>query len=512
MSVLRPYQRDAIDAIDRSLVEHRSTLATLPTGTGKTVVFARVADCHRPRGRILVLAHRQELLAQAAEKIRAWTRLTVGIERADCTVLGSELPDVVVASVQSLSRPKRLAQFAPNAFGLVIIDEAHHAPARTYQRIVAHFADAKVLGVTATADRLDGVGLGRVFDDVAYSYGLRDAIKDGWLARLSARRVVVDEIDLRRVRKSHGDFVESDLESELCSAEAIAGVARPTVELAAGRLTLVFAVTVRHAQALADALNAIRAGSARWLSGASSSSDRAATLEAYTRGAFQFLVGCMLFTEGFDCPPIACVTMARPTKSRALYAQMVGRGTRLHPGKSELLVLDLVGNVRHGLSLAAADLLADGAVLADAVGDASERDTIDVLDTVENEAERQRAEALRREAAREASVRYRSDEIDPLAERRGPPATERQRAVLERNGLPVDVDLATANRCIAELVRRSQRGLCTMKQAKLLERYGLSGELPFVLARAVIDQIAGNGWRLPPHIAADRSLRRRSAA
>lgn len=506
---LRPYQHAALEGIERELAEQRSALAVLPTGTGKTVVFAHVADQHRPRGHVLVLAHRQELLTQAAEKIAAWTPLTVGIERAAYTVLGADLPDVVIASVQSLARPARLAQFPPDTFGLVIVDEAHHAVAASYQRVLEHFSSAKILGVTATPDRLDGAGMGRVFESVAYTYDLRSAIRDGWLARIRARRVVVDAVDLRRVRKSHGDFVEADLETQLCEAEAIAGTVRPTVELAEERPTLVFAVTVRHAQALADALHAIRPGCARWLAGASSSEERTETLEHFARGRFQFLVGCMLFTEGFDCPPIACVTMARPTRSRALYTQMVGRGTRLHPGKSDLLVLDLVGNVRHGLSLSAVDLLADTESIGADVGDATERESIDVLAAVEDA----EAEAVRRAAAREAAVRYRSAEVDVLGERPpANPATERQRAVLEKHGLPVNVDAATASRMIDDIVQRTQRGLCTVKQGKLLARYGLSDALPFAVARAVLDQIAAAGWRLPPHIARDPSLRRRAAA
>lgn len=506
---LRPYQTAALTAIDQELATARSTLAVLPTGTGKTVIFAHAAERYRRYGPVLVLAHRQELLTQARDKIREWTGLDVGIERAEHTVLGTALPDVVVASVQTLCRPARLAQFRSDAFGLIVIDEAHHAVSDSYLRIIGHFAPAKLLGVTATADRLDGLGMGRVFGTVAYEYGLRDAIEAGWLARIRARRVSVEGIDLERVRKSHGDYVEADLEEQLCEASAIAATVRPTVELAQDRLTLVFAVTVKHAAALADALNAIRPGSARWLSGASRPEERAETIAAFGRGEFQFLVGCMLFTEGFDCPPIACVAMARPTQSRALYTQMVGRGTRLHPGKSDLLVIDLVGNVRHGLSVGAADILADSAVLAESAAAKSEGADVDVLAALDAAADELRQAALRRAAARDAAVRYQSEEIDPVAEVKGPPATDRQRAVLERHGLPVDVDSATASRLISDVVRRRERGLCTPKQAKVLQRYGLSTELPFTLARAVLDQIAANHWRVPPHVAADPSLRPR---
>lgn len=504
---LRPYQDAAVDETFRVWEEHRRALVVMPTGTGKTLVFAKVAERMRRHGRVLVLAHREELIRQACDKIATWTSLStaveMGAERAD-GIFGAAA-DVVVASVQSLARRARLERFDASAFGLVIVDEAHHAPADTYQRVLDHFATAKVLGVTGTPDRLDGQGLGRIFDTVAFSYELRDAIEDGWLVPIRQHRVDV-AVDLSGVRTTAGDLNERDLEREVMSEGALHGVAAPVVRHAADRPTLIFGVTVAHARALAETL-AFYADPERVavLAGDDDREKRRQTLVAFTEGRIQYLVNCALFTEGFDQPSIACVAVARPTKSRALYAQMIGRGTRLAPGKADLLVLDFKGNAgRHAL-VSTFDVLS-GARDDEIERRAQERMNADPEVTILaalREAEEEIA-TERRRAAR-VEVRSRLVEIDPfvILGVTAPPGrwggaaiTDKQRDVLERAGIPTtQLDRGQASAVIDKLVERTREGRCTLRQAKTLMRFGHDPDTSFDDARRLLDELAANGWR-----------------
>lgn len=324
---LRPYQFGALDgvrvAFDRG---DRSTLVVCPTGTGKTVIFAELVREAVQQGiRVLVLAHRDELLKQARKKLEAvgvWADTEKGKSRA------STLAKVVVASVQSL-RGKRLERFSPAQFGLIIVDESHHATATSYRAVLDHFVEARVVGVTATPDRADGTALGEVFQSVAYRYELRQAIADEWLAPIVARRIVVDSVDLSTIHTRAGDLAQNELAEVMVDEEALRGVVVPLLDLAQDRRTIVFGVDVDHAHKLAALINAYRPGSARAVDGETDEATREQALVEFEVGQFQFLVNCALYTEGFDCPAVSCVAVVRPTKSRALYTQMVGRGTRL---------------------------------------------------------------------------------------------------------------------------------------------------------------------------------------
>jgi superfamily II DNA or RNA helicase len=215
-----------------------------------------------------------------------------------------------------------------------------------------HFATARVLGVTATPRRADGKALADVFESVAFRMELREGIAGGWLAPITARRVVVESVDLSRVETRAGDFAQEHLAEAMDTERAIQGVVRPLLELAGERKTLVFAVDVSHAYALAEAINRIRPGAARAAHGELGADGRRALLADFRRGAFQFLANVQLYTEGFDEPAVECVAIARPTKSLGLYQQIVGRGTRLSPetGKRDLLLLDFTGAAgRHRL-------------------------------------------------------------------------------------------------------------------------------------------------------------------
>ncbi len=314
---LRPYQTAAVEAVEREFAAGKKrTLLVLPTGCGKTVVFSEVAAREVADGvRVLVLAHRAELLEQANNKLRAagvHAEIEQGQRRA------SSRAPVVIASVQTL-RGKRLERYARDAFGLIIVDEAHHRIAKSYGAIADHFVTARELGVTATADRADGAGLGKVYESVAYTYEIRAAIRDGFLAPIRARRILVDGLDLSAVRTHHGDFDQGELAQVFVDEKALHGVVAPLIELVQRRRTLVFAVDVAHAHALADMINRYKPASAIAIDGSAKPAEREAAISLFRAGTFQFLVNCALLTEGFDAPSIECVALVRPTQSRALY-------------------------------------------------------------------------------------------------------------------------------------------------------------------------------------------------
>lgn len=483
---LRPYQLAAIAGV-RAQFEAgaRSTLLVLPTGTGKTVVFAELArQTVEAKDRVLVLAHRTELLEQAARKLA-----DVGIRASldQGASRGSHHASVVVGSVQTL-RGARLERHPVDAFGLVVVDEAHHAPAASYKSILGRFTRARVLGVTATPDRGDGKALAEVFSSVAFSYEMRAAIREKYLAPLRARRVTVAQLDLRDVKSHHGDFDQAALAKVLSDEKALHGVVSPLVQLAGARRTLVFGVDVAHAHALTELLNRHREASAIALDGSASRAQRAATISLFRQGRFQFLVNCALFTEGFDEPSIECIAMARPTQSRALYTQMLGRGTRLSPetGKLDCLVLDFVGNSRHRL-IGPADALA-GVTLDEAARDEIEASldgkTLleDVLAVVEAQADDRAARvkliAIAHYKQKEIDVFLGNHmpPIDPNSERGRSPATDKQLAALEAAGMskpPAGFTLGEASAMLDAIAARRRAGLATVPQCRLLEKLGI---------------------------------------
>jgi superfamily II DNA or RNA helicase len=360
------------------------TLAVLPTGTGKTVCFAHVAKTwlDSDRGRVLIMAHREELIQQAADKVLQVTGLHADIEmgesRADQCSLIDQAP-VVITSVQTMCRPNRHERFDPRQFGLLIVDEAHHATAPTYRRVIDHFAqnpDLRILGVTATPDRADEEALGQAFESVAFTYEIETAIQDGWLVPIEQQFVQVQGLDLSGCRTTAGDLNEGDLARIMETEENLHGVVHPALELAGDRPSLFFMASVAHAERGAEIANRHQAESAVCLHGKTPRDERREKLKAFSRGEFQHLFNCGLFLEGFDETSIAVVAMARPTKSRALYAQAVGRGTRPLPGlvdglddaaarrraiamshKPGLLVLDFVGNSGRHKLVSTADIL-----------------------------------------------------------------------------------------------------------------------------------------------------------
>ena len=349
---LRPYQQECLEVLRQKYREGaRRVVVSLPTGTGKTVIFARFPEFFGMRKRLLVLAHREELLDQAAAKF-AEAGVSVAIEQAERRAGNAQ---VVVASVQTLAREARLDTIDPDQFYFVVVDEAHHSVAPTYLRILERLeclvpgTPKFTVGFTATPRRGDHVSLSDVFEDIAYSRDIRSMIEEGWLCRVVGWRVLTT-VDLDAVRTSHGDFVEGDL------ARAVSITSRHDLIVAAylrhakGRPCVAFCADVEHSQSLAAAFEAagVRAA-AVW--GAMPRDDRRAALAGLSSGTIEVVTNCNVLTEGWDEPRVGCVLMARPTKSLLLYAQMLGRGTRTHPEKENLVVIDVVDNTsRHKLA------------------------------------------------------------------------------------------------------------------------------------------------------------------
>ena len=349
---LRPYQRECLEAIYRSYREgFRRVLVSLPTGTGKTVIFAQFPQFFRMKNRLLVLAHREELLEQARAKFqRSDPALSVEIEQAE----RHASPDckVVLASVPTIGREQsqRLAALRPESFYLVVVDEAHHAVARSYRTVFEQFGlfapgtPRMLVGFTATPRRSDQQDLSEVFERIVYQKTLEEMIRDRYLCQLAGWRVC-SEVDLDDVHTRAGDFVSAQLARAVDVAERNGLIVRAYQELAPGRRCIVFCVNVAHANDLAAAFQGAGLRAAA-VFGDMPRNDRHQVLSRFSAGELEVVTNCNVLTEGFDEPRVDCIIMARPTKSQLLYAQMVGRGTRLHPDKSDLLVIDIVDNSR----------------------------------------------------------------------------------------------------------------------------------------------------------------------
>lgn len=514
---LRPYQQQARDRIHAEWdAGHTRTLLVLPTGTGKTIVFASVAaDQVRAGDRVLILAHRGELLEQAADKLQRSTGLVSAVEKAESTCLNSWFR-VVVGSVQTLQRSARLERFPRDYFGTIIIDEAHHAITDGYRRILDYFGDAKVLGVTATPDRGDMRNLGEVFDSLAFEYKLTDAIKEGYLCKIMAQTIPL-QLDISSVTLSGGDYAVADLGTAL--DPYLEQIAAEMARRCKSRKTVVFLPLIRTSQKFRDLLNAhgFRAAEVN-----GQSEDRREVLADFDAGKYNVLCNSMLLTEGWDCPSVDCVVILRPTKVRSLYSQMVGRGTRLAPGKTDLLLLDFLWMTdRHELCRPADLVCEDRAVarqmtetLAESgcpedIEEAAAQASEDVVAQREEALAKQLAEQRRKKAKLVDPLQYEmsiqaedlSGYVPAFGWEAGPPS-DKQTAALEKLGiLPDAVESAgKAALLLDRLHKRQTEGLTTPKQIRLLERYGFRhvGSWSFDAASRMIDRIAAQGWRGVP--------------
>jgi superfamily II DNA or RNA helicase len=437
---LRPYQEEGAQAIIECLKTDRSTLLVMPPGCGKTQIFVAVAG--RLGLRTLFLAHRDELITQAAHRIEQMLGTDPAIEKA--SEHASHDAQYVVASVQTLRWP-RLGTWPRDHFGLVVVDESQHAVAKGHRGITSYFESAKVLGVTATPDRLDKLALGEVFDSVAYEYPLPTAVADGWLTRVTARRIRLKEIDLNGVSTRAGDFATNELEARIGHEKSLAAIRKAILEYSEGRKTLVYTPMVESACRLMQLLNEARPGCARVVHGETPQEERRETLRAHAAGEFQFVTSVGILTEGYDSPTVSCIAMARPTKSRALYAQILGRGMRLAEGKSDCLVLDFTGVTNQLGLVSPADALAGkvddetSAALAEMPWGDEPTDMMKAIDEAKRrviaEAERKRdllAEHMRREAERKDRAQKARELFDQRLREQREQEQRRQAEKLER--------------------------------------------------------------------------------
>ena len=516
MFELRPYQAEAKQAILAAWDEgYRKTLLVLPTGCGKTVVFSSVTENQVNKGhRVLIMAHRGELLDQAADKLKEASGLDSVLEKAESTSLGSFLP-VTVGSVQSLAQEKRLARFPNDYFQDIIVDEAHHCLSDSYKRVLDHFPDANILGVTATPDRGDMKNLGEFFDSKAYEYSMTEAIREGYLCPIKAQMIPL-ELDIADVGISSGDFSAGEIGHAL--EPYLHQIAAEMTTYCQGRKTVVFLPLIATSQKFCAMLNdaGLRAAEVN-----GNSDDRLEVLADFEAGKYDVLCNSMLLTEGWDCPSVDCIVVLRPTKIRSLYQQMVGRGMRLSPGKTELLLLDFLWMTeRHDLCRPSALISKDEAIAKKIdermVEDADGFDLIEAEEQAERDILAERESALAKQLAEMRGKKRKL--VDPLQYALSiaaedltnyvptftwemAPPSEKQIAFLERRGIFADSvrNAGLASLLIDRLQRRQQMGLATPKQIRCLERYGFRqvGTWAFEDASSLISMLADNRWRVP---------------
>lgn len=516
---LRPYQQEAKQAVFHEWdTGNLKTLLVLPTGCGKTVVFAKITEeCVRSGERVLILAHRGELLEQAVDKIGKATGLKCAVEKAEDSCIGSWYR-VVVGSVQSLMREKRIGQFTSDYFDTIIVDEAHHCISDGYQRVLQHFDQAKVLGVTATPDRGDMKNLGSFFDSLAYEYTLPQAIKEKYLSPIKALTIPLT-LDLSGVSVQAGDFRAADIDTAL--DPYLYQIADEMAAHCANRKTLVFLPLIKTSQKFRDILNS-KGFRAAEVNG--NSDDRAAILSDFDAGRYNVLCNSMLLTEGWDCPSVNCIVVLRPTKVRSLYCQMVGRGTRLCDGKDDLLLLDFLWHTeRHELCHPAHLICQSDDVAQQMTHNMQDAACPVDIETAEQKAAEdvvaQREEALAKQLEEmkhrkrklvnplQFEMSIQAEDLSGYTPSFGwemAPPSDKQIKALEKLGIfPDEIDNAgKAALLLNRLDARRAAGLSTPKQIRYLEAHHFQhvGTWSFEDARNLIARISANGWRVPHSI------------
>jgi len=557
MSHLRDYQGKMSDAVIEEWKTVPSTLLVCPTGGGKTVVFADVIK--RRGGRAMVIAHREELIWQAKDKIEKFADLRCEIEMAHLAVHPNLFGnvDVMISTVQTLNSGMgdrtRMSKFDPREFSTLVIDEGHHAPAATYKNVINYFSknpDLRILGVTATPDRADEEALGQVFNTVAMDYEILDAIQDGWLVDVDQRFVTINGLDYSQIKTTCGDLNGAEMAAVLESESNLQAMASASVAEIGNRRTIVFAASVKQAEVMSDIFNRHRLGMSEWVCGATNKDQRRDMLSRFAQSRFQVVVNVGVLTEGFDDAGVECIVMARPTKSRSLYSQMIGRSTRPAPGivddpliaeiaaarniaaaeirrdrirtsvKPSCLVVDFVGNSGKHKLMSSADILG-GNVSDDALNRAIARAKkmgkpvrmsellVDSAKLIAQEAEQRRMADAARKHRLVATASYKSKVVNPFdvfdmqpAKPRGwdmkKTLSEKQTSMLLKQGInPDGLPYAHARQIIGEIFNRWNKNQCSFKQAALLKRFGYSGKMTREEAKRTIDALAKNGWRKP---------------
>mgnify|MGYP003111042656 FL=1 len=540
--VLRPYQEECIEAVSSAFKNHQSSLVVMATGLGKTVTAGEILRLRG--GRSMWVAHRSELVEQAEETIGWLTGVPPQVEMADRQAqIKLGVAGCVVGTVQTLNAKRRgvprMARFDANFFNTLITDEAHHAVASTWRSIAEHFSEntrLRHLGITATPDRGDEEALGQIYDHCAYRYDIQDGVADGWLVPILVNRIHLDDIDLSVIKKVAGDFNQGELAHAMEMDRAMYGVSEAILEEAGERKTLIFTSSVAHSKGLADILNNHKPGMAASVDGKTPKDERRLILADYKAGNIQYLCNVGIATEGFDAPGIECIAIARPTMSRSLYAQMVGRGTRPLPDivdglglsdrrcdailssrKPNCVVLDFVGNSGKHKLVSAADVLG-GNYNMDVVERANEmaektdspEDTLELLKRAEAAVRKDEEELKKKKMRRavRASVKYRTASMNPFdvldiepplshEEIDAKPLSPGQIGWLEKSGMDTEMmSNAEQRKVLNTMINRKKRGLATPKQVKLLKRYNYNTtNMLFEDASALITRLADNNWK-----------------
>lgn len=551
--ILRDYQQRAYDAVINSWREHQCVLIVCATGTGKTVTAAHLIRERMKYGRVMVVAHREELLRQASATIQKVCGITPDMEMAEFWAdqqYDSQSP-VIVASVQTLNSGMngdgRMIRFRPEEFSMLWHDESHHAVSDTNRKTIEHFAanpNCKVLGVTATPDRTDEKALGQIFTDCAYDYDVSEAVKDGWLVPIQANQIMVRDLDFSQIRTTAGELNGADLDAVMNDEDILHRIAGPTMEISDGRRTLVFSTSCRNAERLCEIFNRHRHDCARYVDGKTDKDIRRDMLDDYRRGEFQLLVNVGVATEGFDIPGIE-VVVPRPTKSRSLMAQMIGRATRpeeglvdqyetsdrrrqaiAESGKPYMEILDFCGVTGRHKLMHAADILGgkfdddiveranrligeeDGSV---DVESALQRATREAEQEAIREAERKRRQLSQRSRQHvKARVKYSLSRVDlfnalemqPMRLQGwdvGKTLSEKQSDLLKRQGVdPNSLNYAEAKMAIGRLMNTWKNNLCTPKMIRVLQRAGWYDEgLDKTEGSRRITALKQNSWRRP---------------
>lgn len=521
---LRYYQREAIDETALHLGLGANCMVTAATGTGKTRIGAQlIAEWD---GRVLWVAHRDELIQQAASALSEVCGEEVGLEQAG--FYSDKRHRIVVGSIQTVTRKRRLERLGRDGFSLLIHDEFHHALAPTYRR-VWEFFNCPRLGLTATPKRSDDKALGQLVEEVTYQYPIRRAIDDGFLVPVKGRRVTLKEVDLGRVRKQAGDLNQGQLDDAM--TKAAEGIVNKTLELYPDRRGIVFMPGVTSAEYVMNAFNRERDGSACFLHGKMDPEERRMIVRAFRRGDYQFLVNCMIATEGFDVPDVSLIVMGRPTLSRPLYEQMTGRGTRPLPGlldqfplseqaeerkriiagsaKRDCVILDFVGNsTKHDLA-SLEDILGGDyspVEIAEAKEKAKkegeERDPVASLESMRLELKKLAA------ASKAKKVEAKVVSFDPFnvfhmkqpegirAQKDAKPATPKQLASLAKfmppEKVPTGMTTKEAQKLLYTCFTRARKGLASYNQLAKLQEHGVDAvNISFKRASKLISHIKG---------------------
>jgi superfamily II DNA or RNA helicase len=505
---LRKYQRDALIAVYEKWKEYRKVLVSMPTGSGKTIVFANIAAGEEGMGgSALILCHRDELIRQAQDKLKKATGLECDIEKAE--QFADDDSGIVVGSVQTLMRQNRLERFKPDRFSKIIVDEAHHCLSDSWQRVLNHFSAAHVVGFTATGERGDKKNLGKYFEELAYEYSLRQAITDGWLCRIVAKTHPL-KIDLTGVRVMAGDYNEGDLGNALDPY-----LPRIAEAIPPDRKTLIFTPLCITAQRLQGILR--DSGRRAYYA---SGEDRSQMPAWEQDGAGAVMLNSQLLNEGYDLPDIDCVVVLRATKSRPYFAQMIGRGTRIWPGKKDLLILDFLWQTAKHDLCHPCNLIAETPEIAEKMEKIQEREAGEPMDLemmesmAKRDVIREREEALARELQQQRhkesrlidplsyAVMIKDEalcEYEPVFAWEETQATPGQIKLLKQFGINA-YKVKTkgyAKHLIDCMINRDKRKLATPGQTRVLAGAGYYiTDMSKVKANELINELSSNYWRM----------------